>query len=62
MPWIENWKKCYYESGYSADILIDRSKAFHTITIKVNGSYSTWEELLTGVPKGSVLGPLLFKI
>ena len=29
---------------------------------KVGGEFSTWEELLTGVHQGSVLGPLLSNI
>ena len=42
---------------FMLDYLKNRSQR-----VSINGLFSTWEEIIAGVPPGSILGPLLFNI
>ena len=43
-------------------LLISDYLSRHKQRTKVSASYSSWYDIITGVPQGSLLGPLLFKV
>ena len=49
-----------YGFGHSSLILIYNYLSGRKQRTKVNNVYSEWNELETGVPQGSILGPLIF--
>ena len=51
-----------YGFSLSASKLIHNYLSHRKQRTKINSSYSSWEEILFGVPQGSILGPLLFSI
>ena len=67
---IEKWKKILDKKGFCWAVLMDLSKAFDIINYlsnrwqrtKINKTFSSWVELMQGVPQGSVLKLLLINI
>ena len=57
---IAKLNACHF--SLSASKLIHNYLSHRKQRTKVNASYSSWEEILFGIPQGSILSPLLFNI
>ena len=42
--------------------LVNSYLTYRKQRVKINDKYSSWSEILFGVPQGSILGPLLFNV
>ena len=51
-----------YGFDKSALKLVNRYLSTRKQRVKINDKYSSWNEILFGVPQGLILGPLLFNI
>ena len=58
---LEKWKNTYGFSNNALLFMLSYLKN-RSQRVSINSSFSTWEEIIAGVPQGSILGPLLFNV
>ena len=55
-------KMAAYGFDYNATQLIHSYLTNRRQRVRMNLNYSTWSEIITGVPQGDILGPLVFNV
>lgn len=51
--------------GFDTKVLLNYIKSYshnRKHRVRVNSNFSSWKEIIAGVPQGSILRPLIFKI